>query len=310
MSMNSLKEGNSKLKKSLKKNLTLYLFLVLPVIYFIVIKYIPMTGTAIAFRKFVIGQSYYGVKFEGLKYFKMFLNDPQFWAAFKNTIILSFSTLAITFPLPIIFALLLNEIEGKYFKKLVQSVTIIPKFLSIVVVVMILNSLLSPSTGIINMILQKFGHESIYFMNEPGWFRTIYIVSQVWQMMGWDSIIYMAVLSSADQEQYEAAMVDGANRWKQTIHITLPILLPTVAINLTIKVGNLLHLGYEKILLMYTPTTYETADVIQTFVYRIGLMGNNYSYGTAVGLFQGVIGLMLLGITNWLTNKLWDCGLF
>ena len=305
-----LEENFNLLNKSFRKNYTLYLFLLLPVLYFIVFKYIPMLGNAIAFRKYVPGQSYFGVKWEGFKYFEMFLHDPQFWSAFKNTLVLSFTTLLITFPLPIIFSLLLNEIEGKYFKKVAQSITIIPKFLSTVVVIMIINTLLSPSNGIVNMILEKIGVGSIYFLNEASWFRPVYIVSEIWQFLGWNSIIYMAVLSSADQQQYEAAMVDGANRFKQTIHVTLPVLLPTIAINLIIAVGNVLILGFEKILLMYTPTTYVTSDVIQTFVYRIGLMGNNFSYGTAVGLFQSVISLLLLWITNKITNKYWECGLW
>ena len=147
-------------------------------------------------------------------------------------------------------------------------------------------------------------------MNDPFWFRIIYICSELWQFVGWNSIIYMAVLSSADQEQYEAAMVDGAGKIKQAIHITLPIMLPTIAINLIISLGNILNIGFEKVLLMYTPTTYETADIIQTLVYRIGLMGANYSYGTAVGLFQGVISLTLLWMANRITNKRWECGLW
>lgn len=199
---------------------------------------------------------------------------------------------------------------GKKFKKIVQTVTIVPKFLSVVVVVMIINGLLSPSTGIVNILIERFGGESIYFLGEPSWFRTIYVSSDIWQFLGWNSIIYMAVLSSADQSQYEAAMVDGANRWKQTIYITLPLMLPTISINLIIAIGTILNVGFEKILLLYSPAVYSTADVIQTYVYRIGLVGNNYSYGTAIGLFQGLLGLILLWLSNKLTNKLWDCGLW
>ena len=198
----------------------------------------------------------------------------------------------------------------KKVKKVVQSLTIVPRFLSVVVVVAMMNALLSPSTGIVNTIIEKLGGEAIYFMNEPFWFRIIYIISELWQFLGWNSIIYMAVLSSADQEQYEAAMVDGAGKIKQAIHITLPMMLPTIAINLIIALGNILNIGFEKVLLMYTPTTYETADIIQTFVYRVGLMNANYSYGTAVGLFQGVISLSLLWAANRITNKRWGCGLW
>ncbi len=301
---------DSEMVKSFKKNYVLYLFLILPVIYFVVFKYIPMFGNVLAFRTYRPGGSYFGETWVGLTYFKMFLDDPAFWKVFMNTVILSFSTLIITFPLPIIFALLLNEIEFKSFKKIAQSLTIIPKFLSTVVVVMMINALLSPSTGVINHIIELFGGKGIYFLNEPQWFRFIYIVSDVWQFLGWNSIIYMAVLTSADQNQYEAAMVDGANKLQQVRHVTIPMLLPTIAINLIIAVGNVLNLGFEKILLLYTPTTYATADVVQTFSYRIGLLGNNFSYGTAIGLFQGIICLTLLWITNKITNKYWECGLW
>ena len=302
--------GIKELGTSMKKNATLYIFLILPIIYFVVFKYIPMFGNIIAFRKYVPGQSYFGVSWEGFRYFEMFLKDEAFWNAFKNTVVLSGISLLICFPIPIIFSLLLNELMQKKFKKVVQSVTIIPRFLSVVVVVAMMNAMLSPSTGIVNRIIEYFGGEAIYFMNDPFWFRIIYICSELWQFVGWNSIIYMAVLSSADQEQYEAAMVDGAGKIKQAIHITLPIMLPTIAINLIISLGNILNIGFEKVLLMYTPTTYETADIIQTLVYRIGLMGANYSYGTAVGLFQGVISLTLLWMANRITNKRWGCGLW
>lgn len=302
--------GVKELGTSMKKNTTLYIFLILPIIYFVIFKYIPMFGNIIAFRKYVPGQSYFGVSWEGFRYFEMFLKDEAFWNAFKNTIVLSGISLLICFPIPIIFSLLLNELMQKKFKKVVQSVTIIPRFLSVVVVVAMMNAMLSPSTGIVNRIIEYFGGEAIYFMNDPFWFRIIYICSELWQFVGWNSIIYMAVLSSADQEQYEAAMVDGAGKIKQAIHITLPIMLPTIAINLIISLGNILNIGFEKVLLMYTPTTYATADIIQTFVYRIGLMGANYSYGTAVGLFQGVISLTLLWMANRITNKRWGCGLW
>ncbi|XOQ44547.1 MAG: hypothetical protein ACFWTN_08920 [Clostridium sp.] len=187
------RNGNASLEKristknqtlrSIKKNITLYLFLLVPIAYFIIFKYIPMAGNIIAFRKFVTGKSIFGVEWKGLYYFKLFFKDPKFWSVFKNTIIISFLTLLISFPLPIVFALLLNEITGKKFKKIVQTVTIVPKFLSVVVVVMIINGLLSPSTGIVNILIERFGGESIYFLGEPSWFRTIYVSSDIWQFI-------------------------------------------------------------------------------------------------------------------------------
>lgn len=298
------------IKKSLKRNYAMYLLLLLPVLYFAVFKYIPMFGNVIAFRKFVPGKSYFGVEWVGFKYFEMFITDPKFWGVFKTTIIISLANLMVSFPLPIIFSLMLNEIKAERFKKIVQSVTILPKFLSVVVVVMITNALLSPSTGIINAMMEAVGMDTIHFLQKPEWFKTIYITTEVWQFLGWNSIIYMAALSGADQEQYEAALVDGANRWQQTVHITMPVLRPTIAINLIISVGCILNTGFEKILLMYLPVTYETSDVIQTFVYRMGIMSNNFSYATAISLFQGIISLSLLWVVNKITNKYWECGLW
>jgi len=293
-----------------KKNYMMYIFLIIPVAYFIIFKYIPMSGNVIAFRKFVPGKSYFGVEWQGFKYFKQFLESPNFKQVFFNTVRLSFITLLFSFPIPIIFALLLNEIHNVVFKRFVQSLTIIPRFLSTMVVVMIFQSILSPSNGSINHIINFFGGESIHFFTKSEWFIPIYVVSELWQFMGWSSIIYMAVLTSADLSQYEAAMVDGANRWKQTRHITMPLLIPTIAINLAIAVGLILNVSFEKVLLMYLDETRDVADVISTYVYRVGLRNRAYSYGTAIGLFQGVIGLVLLWITNKLTNKIWDVGLW
>ncbi|MFI3238455.1 MAG: ABC transporter permease subunit [Lachnospiraceae bacterium] len=304
------KKGLAEFIMSFKKNYVLYAFMVLPFLYFLLFKYVPMTGNIIAVRKYVTGGNYFGEQWSGFKYFKMFLTDNYFWTVFQNTIILSVMVLLITFPLPIIFSLLLNEIGNAKYKKVIQSITIIPKFLSIIVVVMIFNTVLSPSSGSFNVLLNNLGIESIYFMNSSFWFRPVYIFMDIWQFMGWNSIIYMAVLAGADPEQYEAAMMDGANRLQQTIHITLPVMLPTISINFIISVGNILNLGFEKVLLIYTPTTYDTSDIIQTYVYRMGLLNSNYSYATAVGLFQALIGLTLLYISNKVVNKLWDTGLW
>ncbi len=292
------------------RNKVIYAFLALPVVYFLVFKYIPMIGNIIGFRKYRAGGSYLGEGELTFKYFEQFISDSQFWGVFGNTITLSLLVLLITFPLPIIFALCMNELGNKHFKKFVQSVTIIPKFFSVVVVISIFNALLSPSTGIVNHLITTLGGKEIFFMNESQWFRAIYIITDIWQFLGWNSIIYMAVLASADKEQYEAAMVDGANRWKQTIHITLPVLLPTIAINLILSVGTVINLGFEKNLLLYKDNIADTADVIQTFVFRMGLEYKNYSYATAVGLFQAVISLSLLYVANKLINKYWDCGLW
>ena len=240
----------------------------------------------------------------------MFIKNAAFWKIIANTVILSGLMLLIAFPIPIVFALLLNEVrEGKY-KKVVQSITIIPRFLSVVVVVMIFTTLLSPSSGVVNQVIEALGGEAIYFMNDPKWFRLVYTFSEVWQFMGWNSIIYMAVLAGADKEQYEAAMMDGANRWKQTKYITMPVLLPTISINLIISVGNILNISFEKALLMKTDSNSVTSELLQTFVYAMGVEKSQYSFATAIGLFQSVIGLILLYIANKIINKKWETGLW
>nr|WP_073339003.1 ABC transporter permease subunit [Clostridium grantii] len=298
------------LKKAFKRDYFLYMLLILPAIYFLVFKYIPMYGIILAFRKFVQGQSAFGVEWVGFRYFKLFLTDKTFWNIFKNTVLLSLMNLVIGFPLPIIFALLLNEIHNNAFKKVVQTVSYLPKFLSTVIVVAMINILLSPSTGIINDIIAKFGNKPIFFLNEIEWFRTIYISSDIWQFMGWNAILYIASLASVDTQLYEAAVVDGANKWKQMIHVTIPGIMPTIVITFILAVGYMLSAGFEKILLLYTPSTYQVADVIQTFVYRVGLVGNNFSYATAIGLFQALISLTLLWTTNHFASKYTDYSLW
>ncbi len=297
-------------KRSWVRNYRLYIMLLLPIIYFVVFKYIPMAGNVIAFRRFVAGKSMFGESWEGFKYFEMFLFDKSFWKLFLNTIVISLSTLAFAFPLPIVFALSLNELSNGIFKKVVQTITIVPRFLSLVVVLGMFNTILSPSVGIVNKIIQALGGSEIYFWGEPAWFKPIYITTELWQFLGWNSIIYMAVLASADMEQYEAAKMDGANRLQQVRYVTLPLMLPTISLNFIMAIAGVLNVGFEKIIYMYTGTTMGVADVIQSFVYRVGLQGGNFSYGTAISLFQGLFGLVLLYFANKIINKYWDAGLF
>lgn len=294
--------NKSQLRKSLEKNWQLYLLLIIPMVFFILFRYLPMYGIILSFRRYRPDMPF-GYDWVGLRYFKHFLTDVTFWNVFKNTFVLSGLALIIGFPMPIIFALLLNEVRFKSYKKFIQTVSYLPKFLSTVVVVMLINNLLSPSTGPINHILRNIGMEPIFFMNESEWFRTIYIVSDIWQFMGYNAILYLAALPGIDDQLYEAAALDGANRWSQTIHITLPGIMPTVVITFIIAVGNMLNYGFEKIYLMYNPNIYDVADVIQTFVFRIGLEGNNFSYATAMGVFQAVLGLVLLVVTNSLARR-------
>lgn len=272
--------------KRIQRDRVLYLILLLPIIYLILFKYAPMAGNILAFRKFKVGGSMFGVKWEGLKYFKLFIRDSYFWQVFRNTLLLSVLNLVFGFPIPIILALLLNEVKNKGGKRIVQTITYLPKFLSTVVVVSMLQTLLSPSTGAINMFLNKLGVESIYFLNEPSWFRPVYILSDIWQFMGWNSILYLTALTSVDPQLYEAAAIDGANRWKQTLHVTIPGILPTIVITLILSTGSVLSVGFEKVLLLYTQNTMDVADVISTYTYRMGIVNSQYSYTTAVGLFR------------------------
>lgn len=289
--------------KRIQRDRVLYLILLLPIIYLILFKYAPMAGNILAFRKFKVGGSMFGVKWEGLKYFKLFIRDSYFWQVFRNTLLLSVLNLVFGFPIPIILALLLNEVKNKGGKRIVQTITYLPKFLSTVVVVSMLQTLLSPSTGAINMFLNKLGVESIYFLNEPSWFRPVYILSDIWQFMGWNSILYLTALTSVDPQLYEAAAIDGANRWKQTLHVTIPGILPTIVITLILSTGSVLSVGFEKVLLLYTQNTMDVADVISTYTYRMGIVNSQYSYTTAVGLFQGIINLIIITAVNQISKK-------
>lgn len=295
---------------AIKKDWRLYSLLFLPLLHYIVFQYIPMYGVIIAFRRYQPGGAVYGSEWVGLRYFRMFFRDHGFWRAFRNNLVISIEYLVISFPFPIIFALLLNELKNFKFKRIVQTVSYLPHFISTVIIVGMLKEILSPSIGIINMALKALTGNTIDFLSEPRWFRTIYIASGIWQQLGWNSIIYLAALSNINPELYDAAKVDGANRFRQTQHVTIPGILPTVMVLLTLNIGSLMSVGFEKILLLYSPLTYETADVISTFLYRMGLINNNYSLGAAVGLFNSIIGVILLTSANFLSKRTTDSGLW
>ncbi|WP_206079739.1 ABC transporter permease [Propioniciclava coleopterorum] len=268
-----------------------------------IFRYVPMLGNVIAFRKFQPGGSMFGESWVGFRYIEMFLNDPTFWKVFTNTVILGGLTLLVSFPMPIILALLLNELRSKKFKKFVQTASYLPHFLSIVIVAGMILQIVSLE-GSINQLISAVGGTPINFIQEASWFRTIYVTSDVWQTMGWGTILYLAALTQIDENLYEAARIDGANRWRQTLHVTIPGILPTIVTLLILNIGTFLAVGFEKILLLYSPLTYETADVISTYLYRVGLVSNNFSYATAIGLFESVIGLTLVLSANFLSRKL------
>lgn len=288
--------------RALRKDWRLYAFLVLPLAYLVIFRYVPMAGNTIAFSRFKPGGSMFGEEWVGLYYFEMLLGDDKFWQVFQNTVILGGLTLVIVFPLPIILALLLNELRSRTFKKTVQTISYLPHFMSVVVVVGFVYELTSLS-GTVNQIVQALGAEPVSFMQKPEWFRTLYVSSEIWQTVGFGTILYLAALTTIDDQLYEAARIDGANRWQQTWHITLPGIRPTIVVLLILNTGTFLAVGFEKVLLMYNPLTYPTADVISTYLYRVGLESGNFSYAAAVGLFEAVIGLTLVLSANAISKR-------
>ncbi|WP_152362688.1 ABC transporter permease [Microlunatus speluncae] len=289
-------------RQSLRRDWQLYCLALLPLIFFAIFKYGPMIGNVIAFRRFRPGGSIFGDQWVGFRYIEMFIGDPSFWKVFANTAILGGTTLLIGFPLPIILALLLNEVRKKAFKRVVQSITYLPHFLSIVIVAGMVMQLLSLQ-GTVNQIIDAFGGDQVAFIQKPEWFRTIYVGSEVWQTLGWGTILYLAALTSIDDSLYEAAKIDGAGRLRQTWHVTLPGLRPVMITLLILNIGAFLNVGFEKVLLLYNPLTYSTADVISTYLYRVGLMSNNLSYAAAIGLFQALIGLVMVLSANLIARR-------
>jgi putative aldouronate transport system permease protein len=294
----------------IKKDWQMYTLLILPVIWYIIFRYIPMFGNIIAFRKFVPGGPATGTEWVGLKYFKMFIWDTTFWEVFKNNLTLSVSSLIVGFPLPIIFALLLNELNNKFFKKFIQAASYLPHFLSSAIVAGMIMELLSPSSGAINMLIKHFTGRTINFLAEAKWFPAIYVGSDVWQGLGWGAILYLAALSNINPELYESAKIDGASRWKQTLHITIPGIMPTIVTILILNIGGLMGVGFEKILLLQNPLTYSSSDVISTYLYRLGLQSNSFSYATAIGLFEAIIGLILVSSANFVSGKITETSLW
>lgn len=285
----------------------LYAMLLLPLAYFLLFKYVPMFGNILAFRRFRPLTGPYGVSWVGFRYFEQFLGMPDFWRAFSNTLTLSLMNLVLNFPVPIIFAILLNELRSLRFKKLVQTVSYMPRFISTVVVISILTELLSPSSGALNRLLQSLtGQPPVYYMNEPQYFRSLYILTDMWQYTGWSAIVYLAAITGVSGDLFEAARIDGASRFQQILYVTLPSILPTIMVMLILKVGYLMSLGFEKVLLMYTPSNATVSDIIDTYVYRMGFASNTnqYSYATAIGLFSGIIGLVLVSASNLISRRL------
>jgi len=296
--------------KTVKKGKYLWLLVLPGIIWYIVFAYMPMYGLIIAFKNFSPYKGIAKSPWVGFLWFQQFFESQFFWRLIKNTVILNIYSIIFSFPIPVILALLLNEVQHTWYKKVAQTISYLPHFISTVVVLGIMANFLSPVDGIINRIIETLGGQSINFMIEPKWFRTLYIVSGIWQEAGWGSIIYLASLSGIDTQLYEAATVDGASKLKQLWHISIPGILPTIIIMLILNLGHMLSIGYEKIILMYNPATYEVADVINTYVYRRGLINGEYSFGTAIGMFQSILNFAFIIIANRISKRVSEVSLW
>lgn len=296
--------------RNLKRDRFLYLIIIPFVAWYLVFQYYPMLGLQMAFKKYSIYRGLSGSPWVGFDNFTAFFNGPYFLRTLKNTLLISVYSLIFAFPAPIILALLLNEVKNMLFKRTVQTLTYLPHFISIVIVAGFVTNFLSPTNGIINLLLAKLGFEKMYFLVIPEYFRTIFISMNIWREVGFGSIIYIAALSAINPELHEAAIIDGANKWKRVLHVTLPGIVPTIMIMLILKIGSLLDVGYEAIILLYQPSTYEVSDVISTYVYRTGLQDGRYDLGTAVGLFNSAVGLILVICANKLSKKYTESGLW
>lgn len=291
---------------------TRFLFaLFLPaLVYYILFKYVPMWGVSIAFYKYSIFKGLAGSKFIGLYNFKIFFQSPEWWLYTKNTFALGAMGVFIGFPVTIIFALLLNEVRGAKFKKVTQTVSYLPHFLSTVVVVGLMRSLCDPTTGAINSIIKFFGGQPIYFFTESKWFRPLYEISALWSGLGWGTIVYLAAISSVDPGLYEAARLDGAGRFRQMMNITIPSIMPTVSTMFIMKIGHILGDSMEKVLLMQSAVTYEVSQTISTYTYYVGLTKGNYDFSTAITLYSSLVNLVFLFGANYISKKLTENSIF
>lgn len=294
-----------------RSDTTILFLLVLPAImYYIIFHYVTIAGLAIAFVDFNPGKGIFQSQWVGLQWFKQFFNSMFFTRTFRNTILLSSYHILFGFPIPILFALLLNEVKNRIFKKVVQTVSFFPHFIALVVVVGMMYTFLSKDEGIINYFIKMLGGEPTDFLSDPKWFRTLFVSSSVWQEFGYSSILYLASLATIDPQLYNAAEVDGANRFQKILHITIPGISQTAIIVLLLSLGRIMSVSFEKVLLMYSPSIYETADVISTYVYRRGILGSEYSFATSVGLFNSIVNFAFLLFFNRLAKRYSNFSIF
>ena len=290
--------------KRMRKSRYLLLLFLPCFLYYVLFKYVPMFGIVISFKNYNLYKGIWASDWVGFKYYVMFFKNHDFFILLRNTFLLGLYKLVFGFPAPIMLALLLNEVKNAVFKRFVQSVSYLPHFISNVVVASMVVMFLSPSGGLVNKIIEWLGFEPVNFMVKPGLFRSIYVASEIWQHFGWEAIIYLAALTAIDPMLYEAAEIDGATRWQKLKYVTLPGIAPAIVVIFILNVGKILEIGFEKVFLLYNPAVYETADIISTYVYRVGLMQGNFSYASAIDLFTGVVSLVFIWSTNYLSRKL------
>ena len=307
---NAKKSMGKRISVEVKRHWQLYLMLVLPVTYLIIFAYLPMGGAVIAFKDYSIRGGIWGSEWVGLKHFKNFFTTPDFKNLMTNTLALSLYSLIISFPMPILLALAINEMRGRHYKKVVQMVTYLPYFISTVVLVGIMQNIFSVRTGLVNNIIMLFGGKAVDFMGKPGLFRSLYVWSGVWQGMGYSAVIYIAALASVDISQTEAAIIDGAGRFARVWNVDIPAIMPTIVIQLILAVGSIMSLGFEKVYLMQNPVNMQTSEIISTFVYKRGLINVQYSYATAVGLFNSVCNMVLIVLANMFSKRVNETSLW
>ncbi|RIX51308.1 sugar ABC transporter permease [Paenibacillus nanensis] len=298
------------MRRMWRHNKYLWLLFLPCLIYYLVFRYAPMFGLVITFKDYNLFKGVWASEWVGFKYYRMFFENPDFFLLMKNTFLLGVYNLAFGFPAPIILALLLNEVRKAAFKRFVQTVSYLPHFISNVIVASMVIMFLSPTGGLINELIQAFGFKPINFMNEPGMFRWIYVISEIWQHIGWETIIYLAALTAVDPQLYEAASIDGASRMRKLWHVTLPGISFAIVITLILNIGSVLEIGFEKVFLMQNPAIYETADIISTYVYRVGMEQGNFSYGAAIDLFMGIISLIFIYTANFISRRVSETSLW
>lgn len=289
------------------RNRWVYAMMIPVIVYFVMFKYIPIANLRIAFYDYKILRGFSGSKYVGLQHFIKFFSSSNFPALLKNTVLFSIGAIFWQTLAPIVFALMINEVRGPKAKKLYQTISFMPYFISVVVVVTMINNIISPSMGLLNTLRKNMGLETVYYLGNPQYFYTINYVSGVWSCMGWNSVVYIAALAGVDEEIYEAAVVDGASRMQRLLHITIPAILPTIAMLLTISVGGLLGGGYlDKLILLQNDMNYSASEMLNTYIYKVGLVNAKYSYASAIGLATSIVSCTLVVITNLISKKLSD----